>query len=174
MNSVQGEKLNIGSDISSVEARLHAEPATTEVEGKVTYLIRRMNRMGQWQNIGTLDYIPLLWFGWENFLRANFGPGRYNVAKVEKGLPGMQDVGTFNIAYDHEFVGWVPEEPTREYITAHNIGGDLLVARLTDVTYFYVNRDNPEIEERVKDQLDQGVQGFQGGWVIIRIKGLPY
>lgn len=133
-----------------------------------------MNRMGQWQNIGQLDYIPLLWFGWENFLRANFGPGRYNVAKVEKGLSGMQNVGTFNIAYDHEFVKWLPEKPTLEYIRECNISGDLIVARLTDASYFYVPRNDPKIEEQVKDQLDQGIQGFQGGWVIIRIKGLPY
>lgn len=167
------KKLNKGSDNTSVKARLLTKPVT-EVERKVTHLIRRMNRQGQWQNIGTLDYVPLLWFGWESFLKANYGPGRYNVAKVEKGLSGMQDVGTFNIAYDHEFVEWVPEKPTTEYIQERNIYGDLMIAKLTDVTYTYTERVNPETEERVKDQLEQGIQGFQGGWVIIRIKGLPY
>jgi hypothetical protein len=165
------------SDVVSVKARvgarMYAEP-NTEVERKVTFLIRRMNKMGQWQNVGSLDYTPLLWFGWENFLRANFGPGRYNVARVEKGLSGMRDEGTFNIAYEHEYVEWVPEKPTVEYIQAHNIGGDLIIGKLTDVNYFYVKRNDPAIEERVKDQLDQGIQGFQGGYIILRIKGLPY
>jgi hypothetical protein len=151
---------------------IHA--SNTEDKGKMTYLIRRMNRMGQWQNIGSLDYIPLLWFGWENFLRANFGPGRYNIARVERGLAGMQDEGTFNIAYDHQLLQWVPEQPNTEYFQAHNINGDLIVGRLTNVIYFYVPRNNPAVQDRVRAQLNQGVQGFQGGWIIIRINGLPY
>jgi hypothetical protein len=86
----------------------------------------------------------------------------------------MNKEGTFNIGYNHEFVEWVPEQPTEEYMHARHITGDLIVARLSDTSYFYCPRDDAASNERVIDQLEQGIQGFQGGWVIFRINGLPY
>jgi hypothetical protein len=131
-----------------------------------------MNKMGHWLTIDSLDIIPP--FGWENFLRINYGLGRYNVAKVEQGLAGMQSLGTYNIGYDHQLLEWVPQEPTLEYIHSHRIAGDLITARLTDTRYFYVPRRNRELDVQLRDQLDQGIQGFKGGWIIIRVLGLPY
>jgi hypothetical protein len=171
ISKVKEKNLKEGSDMYLVWAWLESKPLE---ERKMTYLIRRMNKKGYWMTIGSLDYIPRQWFGWEQYLKLNYGPGRYSIGRVEQGLQGMTFVGTFIIGYDHEYVCWVPEKPTVEYLQSHGITGDLIIAQLCNTTHFRQLRNDSLLDQQVYDQLEQGIQGFKSGWVIIRVKGLPY
>jgi hypothetical protein len=86
------------SDMVSAWAWLEAETRPRKIN--MTYYIRRMNKVGHWLTIDSTDIVPP--FGWENFLKLNYGPGRFNVARVERGLAGMQSLGTYNIGYEHQ------------------------------------------------------------------------
>jgi len=139
-------------------------------EKDVKYLIRRMNIHGQWEHLKTITFKPLL-MSWETFLRSRFGPGRYNIATVEDGVPGMRNFASFNIGYDIEYLGWVPEMPSEDYISIHYGGGDYLIGKFTEIQPFAIVRDVHG--EPVWDILNQGVRAISSGYVIFRVVGIP-
>jgi hypothetical protein len=138
-----------------------------------------MNRYGQWVHIDTIDlsgyllgFPPPLWT-WESWLSNHYGPGKYDVAVVEEHMSGMRHHASFTIGYDLEYLEWVPEMPTPEYLNQKWLGGDYYICRASDVKAFAVPRQLNG-GESVFDVLEQGISALTAVYLIFRVKGIPY
>lgn len=174
---MEGGENRMGKDLNKTKGLSKAldKQSLAEIEEKkVKYLIRRKNKYGQWVHIDTVQFLPFLYFGnWQAFVRDRYGPGRYHIATVEEGLAGMHGFLSFSISFDLNFLEWLPEKPTVEYLNKkYPLVKDFYICRATDVTPIAVPR-NLHGGEPVWDVLEQGISALTSGYLVFEVKGIP-
>ena len=132
------------------------------------YLVRRRNRFGQWVHIDTMDWEPS-----REHIQSSYGPGEYNIMVAEEGIRGLRNYATYGIPYSIEYVDWVREKPTVEFIESkYGQGNYFAIGYARDITPIIVSESKND--EMVKDLMLQGIGAMRKIYVIFRLTGLPY
>lgn len=141
------------------------------------YLIRRQNRFGQWVHVDTVSTGPALLETWEAYLERRFGPGRYSIAVAQEGVQGLRSLegqeSVISVGWRHDYMGWWDHKPTWEELVKEYGEGDYIIARLTDIEPMALKRENMD-PDAIGDILEQGASAFRGGYVIFKLKGIPF
>lgn len=135
------------------------------------YLVRRINRYGQWVHIDTLESPPS-----RESIEEKWGPGEYNIMIAEEGIRGLQSYTTYAIPYTIEYVGWTPEKPDVKYLSKKfGVGNYFVIGQSADIEpVIVVSKTTDKTDEMVEDFMMQGVNVMRKVYVIFRLKGIPY
>ena len=137
------------------------------------YLVRRLNRFGQWEHVDTWDYQPDV-----NSVAQRYGPGQYHILIAEERVRGLQSFMSFTVPFAIEFVAFFPEEPNVEYIKANYPAGNyFVIGQSRKVTPIVVSSGYERDSQRngmVLDLMTRGSQAMRSTYVLVRVTGLPY
>lgn len=142
----------------------------------VRYIIRRQNKLGQWTHIDTIESLPLL-YTWDSYLKNRYGPGHYSILVAQEGVRGLSPLKghetTFSIGWENKYLDWLDHKPTWEELVEKYGVGDYIVAKLTDVEPFGFEREKMD-SNVIRDILEQGASAARGGYVVFKLKDIPY
>lgn len=137
------------------------------------YLIRRLNRYGQWEHVDTWDYQPD-----RDSVAQRYGPGEYHILIAEEKVRGLQSFMSFTVPFQIEFVEFFPEEPNVDFIKANYPPGNyFVIGQSKYVKPIVVSsgyEQNAKRDGMVLDLMTRGIQAMRGVYVLIRVVGLPY
>jgi hypothetical protein len=88
-----------------------------------------------------------------------------------RSLEGQESIIT--IGYDHEYMGWWDHRPTGKELFKEYGPGDYFVAKLSDLEPVAAERKNLD-QNVVWDILEQGISAMTAGYVVFRLKGVPF
>lgn len=133
------------------------------------YLIRRINRWGQWVHMETVDYPPS-----REHIEITYGPGEYSIMVAEEGVRGLQGYANYSIPYSIEIKGWSSDKPTIEYVQQKYGEGNYFIAgNASDIEPMIITYDGKK-DEMVEDLMAQGIASMRKVYVIIKLTGIPY